>query len=149
MTPRAPRICSEVGCSALVRDPKRRKCEIHYRPSSKHGSDIQRSDTKSQRQLRARVFGQAGYRWQLAYVRICTGIAEVLDRIDNQHGYESHNLQAACQSCSQAKSSREGHLGAGHAVEMPTRSDTAAQPAPSTPKPSTLKIPRRIELWPE
>lgn len=114
--PRAPKICSEPTCFALVYDGRR--CEEH-RPAKQwanKGWDSRRNDTEQHRMLKSRVLGGAGYRCQLRYEDICTGLATQVDRIDNEGDYTDHNCQAVCVPCHRHKTSVEGHRAQGHNV---------------------------------
>lgn len=121
MPKRAPKICAETTCFALVHDGGKR-CPEHYKPwggaTRNHGVAHResRNDTLAHQRLCARVLGRAGYRCQIKDGG-CIGAATQVDRIDSTKGYSDVNCQAACLPCHQRKSSREGHLAQGHNVE--------------------------------
>ena len=115
---RAPRVCNFIGCPNLVHDETRRRCDDHYVPwpNSHARATVNRNPTNQHSRLRSRVFGAAGWRCQIHYPDICTRRAKVLDRVDNLKGYTDANCQAACQACSDRKTSREGHRAKGDSV---------------------------------
>lgn len=115
MVGRAPHVCGEIGCTALVYGSAR-KCPNHTVAWANTGSSVNRSDTKARRTLRDKVFRRDGYLCRIRYPDICVGIAKDLDRVDNLQGYSMSNCQAACRPCHRRKSSYEGHAARGHRV---------------------------------
>lgn len=105
--PRAPKVCNENGCAALIYDGKRR-CEKHYKPWSGAHAAFDRSDTKARKTLRRKVFDRDGGMCRLKYPG-CLQLATEIDRVNHVVGYSLSNCQAVCRPCHQRKSSREGH----------------------------------------
>ena len=108
--PRAPRVCSEPNCAALVHDSSRRRCDLHYTPFGGKGGTSSRTTTVAHRRRRLRVLGRAGYRCQIRYADICLGVATDFDHIVplSNGGVDSEvNGQAACRKCHARKTSVE------------------------------------------
>jgi hypothetical protein len=136
-TSRAPKICSEVGCAAMVYDQAKRKCDRHYVPWKGRRNSFGTHDNTAQRKtLKDSVFRKANGVCQLGYDG-CERTAKVLDRIDNSMGYSPSNCQAACSHCSAIKSSHEGHSAKGNQIE----------PLPAPPPTPKAGIPKRIKPW--
>jgi hypothetical protein len=106
MTPRAPRICPEIGCSNLVPAGAKR-CEEHYTPWAGKSFDPRRSDTAAHRRLKAQVLQRANFACEIADVG-CLGTATEVDRVDRTLGYTLENTAACCHSCHAKKTGREG-----------------------------------------
>jgi hypothetical protein len=130
---RAPRICSEIACSALVYDPTKRKCPAHYIPwpGRRNKWGTHNSGNKERNTIRGKVFARANGECEHPQ---CVTAATVLDRVDNLQGYSIENCQALCQTHSAIKSSSEGHAGQGHrSAPLPKR------PQRTPPKPYTVR----------
>lgn len=115
--PRAPRICNELGCSTLVYDEKRRRCDAHYKPFGGKGGTSSRTTTSDHKRRRLRVLGRAGYRCEVRYPDICIGTATEADHVValSLGGTDSDfNMQAVCTPCHRRKTSREGHAAQGY-----------------------------------
>jgi 5-methylcytosine-specific restriction protein A len=142
--PKAPKICFSPGCRALVKDGGS-GCPEHRRTWTKP-FDKRRSDTKEHRALRARVFARDHYSCRIKYAGICTGRAEILDRVDRHGDYTDDNCWSGCRPCHLRKTALEGNQAKGHRVvglPSPTQSeDVVAQPAE---RDDSRRIPRRIE----
>jgi 5-methylcytosine-specific restriction protein A len=107
--PRAPKVCGEIGCAAIVYEGKR-KCPQHYKPFGGKGGTSSRTTTSAHKRRRLRVLGRAGYRCQIQYPDICIGTATDFDHITPlaEGGQDSdHNGQAACRPCHARKSAVE------------------------------------------
>jgi 5-methylcytosine-specific restriction protein A len=117
---RAPKCCSEIGCTILVHDGKSR-CPAH-RGESRWAprTGTSRTGTKAHKARRARILRRDPL-CKLAYPG-CTGTSTVADHIRplaaNGADTES-NMQGACRSCSDKKTSQEAHFLAGHDVPCP------------------------------
>lgn len=124
MSPRAPRPCNERGCTSLVHDPTRRRCDEHYKPWDGHRRHKGiahrefRENTEAHRIFKSRVLGACGYRCEIKRPGICLGAATEVDRKDNQKGYTDDNCQGACKPCHQWKTSQEGHAARGHTTQI-------------------------------
>jgi len=108
--PRAPKVCNEPNCAALVHDSSRRKCDLHYKPFGGKGGTSSRTTTLAHRRRRLRVLGRAGYRCQIRYPDICLGTATDFDHIVplSAGGADTEaNGQAACRKCHSRKTSTE------------------------------------------
>ena len=108
--PRAPKVCNDPQCAALVYDGKR-QCPKHYKPFGGTGGTSSRTKTSAHRRRRARVLARAGYQCQIRYADICLGDATEFDHIVAlaEGGADSdQNGQASCRRCHQRKSSIEG-----------------------------------------
>jgi 5-methylcytosine-specific restriction endonuclease McrA len=57
---------------------------------------------------RARALRRDGYRCQLRYPDICTGVANQGDHIGDRLDHRVENLRAACPECHQHRSSQQG-----------------------------------------
>jgi 5-methylcytosine-specific restriction endonuclease McrA len=108
--PRAPRVCGELNCAALVHDPSRRKCDLHYKPFGGKGGTSSRTTTSDHRRRRLRILGRAGYRCEIRYEGICLGAASEFDHVVpvGEGGSDTDmNGQAACVPCHRRKSAIE------------------------------------------
>lgn len=114
--PRAPKICNEKGCTALVYEQGKRKCDEHYVPWQGKAFDKRRADTDAHRRMKARILGRAGYQCQIRRMDRCTQIATQVDRVDNARDYSDDNCRAACTPCHQWHTSMEGHAARGHST---------------------------------
>lgn len=108
--PRAPRVCNEPGCAALVDIEGRRRCDSHYKPFGGKGGTSSRTTTSEHRRRRLRVLGRAGYRCEIRYDGVCAGAATEFDHVIPiaEGGRDSDsNGQAACVPCHRRKSAIE------------------------------------------
>ena len=108
--PRAPRVCGDPNCGALVHDSSRRKCDKHYTPFGGKGGTSSRTTTPEHRRRRLRVLGRAGYRCEIRTEGICLGAATEFDHaIPMSEGGrdDDFNGQAACAPCHRRKSAIE------------------------------------------
>lgn len=117
--PRAPKVCNELGCAALVYAEGRRRCDVHYRPFGGKGGTSSRTTTSAHKRRRLRVLGRAAYRCQIRYSDICIGTATDCDHIVplTEGGTDTDdNCQSACRPCHLRKTSAEAHRAQGHSV---------------------------------
>lgn len=142
---RAKKICGHETCHQVA-ESGGRYCDTHRREKQWRGSDPKRSGTAAHRNRQGRIFANAGYRCEIRWEG-CTLTAEVLDHIIalGLGGADTDaNTQAACRKCSTTKASIEGHLGSGHAVEMPPMRRSGVMAAAVVPKSKAAGIPRPI-----
>ena len=135
---RAPKICSQEGCSTLTYDDASR-CPEHHRRNGKWGPKVgtNRTATTAHKARRLRILRRDPM-CQLGYAG-CTGTSTICDHVIPlaAGGPDTDsNCQGVCRSCSDKKTSKEGHYLAGHNVERPwpTEGDSpegAAKTAPS------------------
>lgn len=81
-----------------------------------------------------------GYRCQLRYAGICTGVATEVDRADNTEDYTLNGSQSCCHACHLRKTSAEGNA----AAALGPDEQSYEQPEP----PQQPKIPRVIWYGP-
>jgi 5-methylcytosine-specific restriction enzyme A len=116
---RAPKSCSQEGCSTLTYDGASR-CPEHHRRNGKWGPKVgtNRTATTAHKARRLRILRrdpmcQSGYAG-------CTGTSTICDHVIPlaAGGPDTDsNCQGVCRSCSDKKTSKEGHYLAGHNVE--------------------------------
>jgi 5-methylcytosine-specific restriction enzyme A len=111
---RAPHYCAETSCRVMLPAGTKR-CPEHIKGWTKP-FDKRRSDTKEHRALRAKVFARAQHSCQVKFPHICTGAAEILDRIDYRGDYDLFNTQACCRKCSNRKTALEANHAQGRAT---------------------------------
>jgi 5-methylcytosine-specific restriction enzyme A len=132
MSPRAPKICNEPGCTTLVAGESR--CAKHYsRNKWGHKTGTNRTAKTGHKQRRERILRRDPL-CQLGYAGICTGISTVCDHIVPlaAGGADSDaNCQGVCEPCSNRKTSLEGHYIAGHNVPCPWPTQGANDARPS------------------
>lgn len=107
--PRAPRVCGDIDCAALVYDGKR-QCPKHYKPFGGVGGTSSRTTVPAHRRRRLRVLNRARYLCEIRYEDVCTGDATEFDHIVplSEGGADSdQNGQAACVPCHRRKSAIE------------------------------------------
>jgi 5-methylcytosine-specific restriction protein A len=115
--PRAPKICSEVGCTALVYDRSKSKCEDHKRVGKwpdRYGTT--RTAAAGHVKNRKAVLERDPY-CKLRFAGICTIRSTHCDHIIPVSAGGSDdlsNLQGVCNPCHLRKTSYEGHAALGH-----------------------------------
>lgn len=113
--PRAPRVCADPNCVTLTHTTR---CPDH----TKHGWGKGNPRTKDPRHeaWRKTVLTRDHWRCQIRHPTRCIGKANIADHIIavafGGPEYDPANGQAACQPCSDWKSSREGNQAQGHRI---------------------------------
>jgi 5-methylcytosine-specific restriction protein A len=139
---RAPKICSEPGCLALVHDGGSRcpddRSRIGKWRKGKIGTN--RTGTAAHKARRERILKRDP--WCMLKLPGCQSVSTVCDHIiplAAGGADEDWNCQGVCQNCSDKKTSAEGHYLAGHDVPCPWAG------APTTaPRRTPTPAPRRI-----
>ncbi|SKL75201.1 Bacteriophage protein [Mycobacteroides abscessus subsp. massiliense] len=110
--PRAPKICANASCIALVVPPLR-YCPEHKTSGwarSPRTASADRTNTRAWKMQRVRCLQRDGHQCQIRGPR-CTVIATEVDHVTAVAFGGSDdlgNLQAACHNCHATKSGREG-----------------------------------------
>lgn len=102
MSPRAPKVCTTVGCTASAFHPHS-KCETHR-------LEAQRRNDALRPNARQRGYDSRWERYAKSYLQlhpacsVCGKPAQVVDHIDGKgptgpRGYDPTNLRPACKPC--------------------------------------------------
>lgn len=137
MAGRAPSICNEPGCAALVPNGSRGRCPTHSRSSRWTTPTRSRTSTAGHKARRRRIL-RRDPTCKLAYPG-CTITSTICDHVRALAlgGSDTdNNCQGVCSHCHRIKTSREGHYAAGHNVPTPI------QEPPERP----VEMPRVIHL---